>query len=82
MTLTPMRRHKASSAAASKSWRARADLLGDLGADAGDAQQFPARRLQDAPGRPEPLEQRLAGLRPDARHHRQMDQVEQSLIVV
>ena len=58
------------------------DLFGDLGADAADAQQFPARCLQDPPGRPEPLEQGLAGVRADARHHRQLDQVEQSLIVV
>ena len=45
MSSTPSRRQSASSAAASKSCRARRDLLGELGADAGHVAELrPARR--------------------------------------
>ena len=51
------------------------DLIGELGADAGDVAQLlpespPATRLADSKS----LEQGLAGVRADARDHRQLDQ--------
>ncbi len=56
------------------------DPLGQLGADAGDVLQPLHRRVEHAAGRSEVLEQGPAGLRADARDHRQADQVAELVV--
>ena len=58
------------------------DLFSQFGANSRDATELSPCGSQDVPGRPESLEQRTADLRSDARDHRQVEKINQSLVGV